>query len=604
MGSRAAGYDAQPFARLSAALQASGIRCDTSVYLGGRRHDRHHDYSLAQHAHQPWYASPFDPQLPAPPAERRLIELPIFAYAPGRRWTFDGDEGRRFAERWPERSITTDPASSFVYRHRERIRQRLGEALERFPAVTRRAPRTVARFAATRPASDASGHDYHVLVGHSKADLDVPAIEHGMARLATGGAELVTLTEMLASAERDLDMGRSAAAPLSGQSADALSARLEAFTPLTCERLLELSPTASARWERYSWLDVDAAERPHGRGAHDCVWADRTLERCGDPQRLLESAFASLVDGGALVAAVHSDARAPERPCPEHPWRTEPGDLRSRLLRAGYSDVTIREVDLLRATGRAHPPSRDRIMLVRAWKRSRRVSPVERIDAVTRWCYDRLDPRAPSTADDAREILAGGHAWCSGAAIVLGTALRREGFEVRWVTMLAEDHPRGRGPQHVDSHEVVQVRLPDGSTCVVDPSSAIRFDAAVEDLLADPRRADTPRREDTRYRERRYDLYATSFWYSRVAHVSVRSHLEEPHHYLPAEDYRPGSRAARRAWSISPAPVRYARAAWHYGLVPLVRRHAPFARRSISSRRAWRQSLSSVTASCRCRRPA
>ena len=450
----------------------------------------------------------------------------------------------------------------------------------------------------TRPAMTTTSSS-----GTRRRSIDVPAIEHGMARLATGGAELVTLTEMLASAERDLDMGRSAAAPLSGQSADALSARLEAFTPLTCERLLELSPTASARWERYSWLDVDAAERPHGRGAHDCVWADRTLERCGDPQRLLESAFASLVDGGALVAAVHSDARAPERPCPEHPWRTEPGDLRSRLLRAGYSDVTIREVDLLRATGRAHPPSRDRIMLVRAWKRSRRVSPVERIDAVTRWCYDRLDPRAPSTADDAREILAGGHAWCSGAAIVLGTALRREGFEVRWVTMLADDHPRGRDPSTSTPMK----------SCRSDCRTARRAWSTRRARSGSTRRSRTclPIRDGpTRHGARTPAI-------GSVGMTSTRRRSGTPESPTCRCGRTSRSRTTTcRPRTTAPAAVRHdapgasrrhrwdRRAAWHYGLVPLVRRHAPFARRSISSRRAWRQSLSSVTASCRCRRPA
>ena len=40
-----------------------------------------------------------DPQLLAPPDERGLVELPLFAWRPGERWTLDGPEGGRFAGR-------------------------------------------------------------------------------------------------------------------------------------------------------------------------------------------------------------------------------------------------------------------------------------------------------------------------------------------------------------------------------------------------------------------------------------------------------------------------------------------------------------------------
>ncbi len=64
---RAGAYEAQPFERLHAGLLAAEIKCDTSVYAGGRRADRSYDYSLAHSDHRPYFASRTDPQLAAPP---------------------------------------------------------------------------------------------------------------------------------------------------------------------------------------------------------------------------------------------------------------------------------------------------------------------------------------------------------------------------------------------------------------------------------------------------------------------------------------------------------------------------------------------------------
>lgn len=571
---RAGGYDAQPFLRLGAALRAGGIRCDSSVYAGPRREDRHHDYTLAQHAHQPWYASAFDPQLLAPPAERHLIELPIFAVAFGRRWTFDGSEGAQFADAWLSRQQVDDPVSSWVYRHRERVRVGLRHALSFAPTLARAAPRPLARFAAAEPHDNRHGHEYFVLVGHSKGDLDVAEIEAGLARLGAAGAEFVTLSEMLEVAERDTavtEPDRRAVAP---QAPDAVSARLEQSTPITVRRVLELAHRPSPHWVAYPWVESEAAYAADRSNHYDCVWADRTLERADDPQALLISAFRALVDGGVLMAAIHSDARVPAEASPDHPWRTLPQDIRSRLGAAGFSNIDTWEVDLLRTTGRAHPPAADRVTLVRAWKRVQPLSERPRIDALARWCYDALDPREPSNSENALEILAGGHAWCSGSAIVLGSALRREGWDVRWITMVAENHPRGRGSQQTESHEVLGVRLADGTCCVVDPSSAIRFDTSIENLLAEPHLADTPREEDARYRERRYDLYSTSFWYRRVIRVAIRSDLREPQRYIAAGELRPHSAAARHAWEATPTFQRILQAVWQYRLAPSLRRFA------------------------------
>src|SRR5437588_187208 len=77
-------------------------------------------------------------------------------------------------------------------------------------------------------------------------------------------------------------------------------------------------------------------------------------------------------------------------------------------------------------------------------------------------------------ADGPLEILAGGHAWCAGYVVALGMALQREGFVVRWVTMVATNHPRGRGPRNADTHEVIELELSGGVRHVIDAMANVR----------------------------------------------------------------------------------------------------------------------------------
>jgi len=230
-----------------------------------------------------------------------------------------------------------------------------------------------------------------------------------------------------------------------------------------------------------------------------------------------------LAPGGALVAGIPADALNPARTTENHTWKTEPGDVRRRLEWAGFSSVEIEEVDVFRTLGMSpYPPSRDILMYVRAWREppSRR----ERVEELTRWAYATLDPEQPQPSDDPSEILAAGHAWCWGYVLVLGEALRREGFQVRWASMIAHDHPRGLGAERRESHEVLEVEL-DGRAVVCDPMAGRVFDGSVADLVRDPERA-AGDRDDERWRARSYALYASPEWYSRVVQIAMR---DDPH---------------------------------------------------------------------------
>jgi O-antigen/teichoic acid export membrane protein/SAM-dependent methyltransferase len=588
---RAGAYEAQPFTRLHEALVANGIRCDSSVHAGGRKAGRSYDYSLAYSRHQPYFAARHDPQLEAPPAERTIVELPIFAYEWGQRWTFDGDEGHRFAARLLEqrkqdardreptgkqlrRSALARKSISSAYRRLRRVR----------PLVNRVLPRRIAYMTTTYEHERPGGHDHYVLVGHTKSDLDVPAIAAGLAELARASVEFLSLSEMASLAERglartarDAFVSREQVAATSIVTDEAHSARLQRLIPRHRRRVLEIGCATGNRsreiaetlpWASVTGIDLDESAIAAARCTHasarvdfrtdditartfadasfDCVYADHSLQGAIDVDRTLAQIHRVLEPGGVLVAAVSSDARNPQRVCSEHAWKTMPADVHARLAIAGFVDIEIEEIDGYRDLGMPpFPPSNDQIMHVRAWKRTAPATDREQAIEITRWVYRALDPERPSDGEDPWQILAGGYAWCSGYTRVLNELLRRAGYETRWVTMLAEEHPRGRGELKEDTHEVLEVTLADGSVCVADATAGVWFDTSIAELTADPALADTPRECDERYRARGYDLYATSFWYSRVRRVAFRPGPGTEHRFQAVEQV--AARASRRS---------------------------------------------------------
>ena len=123
---RAGAYQAQPFRRLAMALAAAGILCDSSVYAGGVSDERGYDYSDAYSERQPYFASPWDPQLRAAPAEDVIVELPVTTLR-GSRLMLDGEDlpARRTAacrDTSPRCYIATANAEEGLDGRRHRVR--------------------------------------------------------------------------------------------------------------------------------------------------------------------------------------------------------------------------------------------------------------------------------------------------------------------------------------------------------------------------------------------------------------------------------------------------------------------------------------------------
>lgn len=587
---RAGAYEAQPFTRIYDALAENGIGGDSSVYAGGARTDRGYDYSLAYSTHQPYFASRYDPQLKAPPVEQAVVELPLFSYAPNERWTFDGSEGTRFAGRLLDAKARRRRAVSVASaRRRARLRE-LGALVYHYlrpvrPLLNRVLPRALAHSLTGYGTERLVENEYFTLVGHSKATLDMDAIRDGM-RVLAGAFELVTVSEMARSAraeleatvsaspaeEADRQVRREYATVLGQERNEVQSFRLQELIPLDRRRILDLGCGAGDWAHRiaamYPWMEVvgvdvgndfigraretakservsfrveDFADLSFDDAVFDCAYADNSLEHAFDVDRALGETCRVLRDGGVLVAAIPSDARGAPSVCDNHTWKTAPHDVQMRLKAAGFVDVDVTEVDTFRQLGMPpFPPSCDRMMYVTAWKRNEPASQIQRARELSAFVYDVLAPDRAHAGNDLVSVLSDGVAWCTGYALGAGLLLQREGFRIRWLTLLA-DGPPPTGGAPIDAHEVLEVEFGGGRRRVLDPMANVWFDASIVELLRDPRRADVERTRDRRYVERGYDLYATSAWYRRVRKAAVREDPRDHQEFHPLEEWLAGA---------------------------------------------------------------
>ncbi|HLH32452.1 MAG TPA: methyltransferase domain-containing protein [Terriglobia bacterium] len=582
---RAGAYSAQPFSRLHEALAANGIVCDSSVFAGGVSEERGYDYRFAYSNHQPYFANRFDPQLKAPPSENSIIELPLFAFERGRRWSFDGEDGLFFSKRLLD--FYVQRRSRLTLENARRVAWLKGIYTALYFSlqsvhgwVNRVLPKRLAYFITSYGSENLTSDDYFVLIAHTKSELDYAHIRQGIRDLKKMDFEFMTLSGMVQSArqsiltthrksalaEADYQVAREYTSVMGSARNYQQSHHLQSLLPMDRRTVLDLGCGAGYWSHRihqlYPWMSVtgvdwgqdfiaravkeyssdtvqfkveDFSALSFDSESYDCVYADNTLEHAFDVDRVLSEVFRVLRRGGVLVAAIPSDGRNPARICDNHTWKTVPHEVKLRLQAAGFIDIELDEIDTFRQLGMPpYPPSDDKMMYIRAWKRDRPVSRLERAREIMAWVYDNLKPDKASTSNDAAEILAGGYAFCIGYALVLGRLLQKEGFSVEWVTMLAKGHPKGRGPDGIDSHEVLQVGI-DGASYLFDPMANTFIPYSLDDILKNPSLAILKQNPDPRYVERRYDLYDTDFWYRRVFKYAVRLDPEKDARWVEHE---------------------------------------------------------------------
>lgn len=576
---RAGAYAAQPFPRLFDALVENGIECDSSVYRGGVAAERGYDYRLAYSAHQPYFASRNDPQLLAPPAEARVVELPIFTPRADQRWLFDGEGSTRLVDQYTDFLRRRNGPPTEINRIIERAgwlaRGVYAHSAPLRPLINRAVPDAVAELIAPYAPPDVVTDDYFVMIGHTKGAPRWEALTEALVELGGKGCQFAGLSTMAQDARGQLSaaMRNPQAEPafqvererdsiLSADRNVAQSRALQRRIPLDRSLILDLGcgagywTTDIARdrpWSTVVGLDFgeeflqsgrsrhndavagflrgDFGNLPFADGGFDCVYADNVLEHAFDPSAVLREIRRVLSPSGVLVAAVPSDGRNPGANCDNHIWKTVPADVRTRLVDAGFEVVRLDEINIRRRMASSpFPPSLDRMVYVTAWRQGH-VRLIDRVRDAVAWTYERLDPSEVHTSVDPRTLLTTAHAWCEGYAIVLQHVLAHEGVATRRVDFSIRWHPRAwaAGVGAVDQHSILEAHV-DGRWHALDPTCGVVYEGlSVADLVAAPNLADgalAERPPDDRFVERDYAQYCSAFAYERA--FDVHYHVHRP----------------------------------------------------------------------------
>ncbi|HMC82683.1 MAG TPA: methyltransferase domain-containing protein, partial [Candidatus Polarisedimenticolia bacterium] len=559
---RAGKYRIQPHTPVFEALTACGIPAESSVWHGGYSFEHRFDFRGACSTLNPYFPSPSDVNLPAPPAEESVLEFPILSRE-GLRFSLDGSTVEALLERFDSPS-RRDWLSRFKTRHPVAW-HRMAAGLRKLPGSSR-FPRLDREPAGVR---NSGGDDTLIAIGHTKGDLRVAEIERFLEILSKRKevrfrtfAEVVEdrLSERRAGRgtwreSLEVQVGRESEAVLGDQRNEEQSIHLQEKVPADRRVILDLG-CGAGYWahrlaKRHGFcLGVDYGESflrkarsshaarvaradfhhlPFPGGTFDAVYADNVLEHSPDPGRLLREIYRVLGRRGLLAAALPPDARNPRYPVSDHLWKTDRSDLESRLRDAGFTRVRVEEVDTVRRFGMAPYPASDNAMFyVTAWKNGGEdFTDRDRARDLMEFVYRKLDPSKSQDSLVPEEILRGGFAWCLGYCAVLGEMAKREGIAARYVTLEAEDHPRGLGKRRRDTHELVELRI-GGRWIAFDPMANRILEGSVEELLSDPSLADraaASRLQDERFRSRSYHLYCSSFFYERVVRFCRRESL-------------------------------------------------------------------------------
>jgi ubiquinone/menaquinone biosynthesis C-methylase UbiE len=576
---RAGGFQPQPFKNIFEALIANGIHCDSSIISGENLVDGNNDYSLAYSNHQPYFANPYDPQLKAPPTEQELVEIPIFTYKPGRKWSLSSSEGSVFANRLINYldKISKSFDSSEWYRLKQWLKDRLGtyyascKNYHKFlnPLI----PKFIAHFTTFYTEEKLTNNNYFIMTGSTNECLDYKKIIQNLKIIKDDGRfQFITISSMANGAKKELSAGNREtstdeadyqvasvqSAMMVDQRNEAQSFHLQEMIPWDIDTLLDLGCGTGYWADRisslYPWLKITGADWGKNfidkaklkyiskniafnvenfenlsfpSNSFDCIYADNVIEHAYDLEKVLNEIYRTLRPNGILVAALPSDARNSERICASHTWKTAPHEVRMRLENAGFFNIEIKEVDTYLELGMPpYSPSDDKMIYISARKYKQQVSPLQRATMAMNWLYDNLDPNDSILESDPIKIITNKYSHHSGYPKTLGHLLKREGFDIRWVTMIAQGHPNGLGLRKESSHVVVEVSLVNGKKIILDPLTNLSFTNTIEELINNPDLSNIIRLKDVRYVEKNYDLYSTSQWYSKVIKCSVGDNYE------------------------------------------------------------------------------
>lgn len=574
---RAGAYQIQPSKQIVDALLAVGIEADSSVWKGGYQPDRGNDFRAAWSG-QPYFASSYNINYYAPPAEHNLLEIPVstsllFPRAFGiplplsrrvKRWFFDDQSYEQMVMIY--NSISSENSyNSF----KKRFSASFPKLQKFLVKVGYHAGRKIAAAAKIIPMFLPRQHEdlfkdkVFVMIGHSKSNIDFNGFEKLISTLSQ--KDYVTfntiseINSVVRKAEEEKKLSLNAdldfqveiefEAIIGDARNDAISGWLQQKIPLDRKSVLDLG-CGSGYWtkaikdrliapERVIGLDfgdafLEKARRVYGaevvkgdfhhlpfdESTFDAIYADNTIEHSFSPHRVLQECFRVLKPGGILAMCVPPDARNPNYVTPNHNWRMDSDEIRERMEEIGYDNIVIEEMNPVEAWGeRPYLPSNNTSTYVTAWKG---YDEIKRIREIAQFCYRTISPDKDNTKIDGEQILRDGYAWCGGYSRAAKYLCEVEYFQTRIVTFFLEGLPFGRGDKGTDTHTVLEVWLPQMKRWVTcDAMAGVVFHNSVEELIAKPELADQSLASsqfspDERWKKRNYEWYSSSKAYSHA----------------------------------------------------------------------------------------
>ncbi len=157
-----------------------------------------------------------------------------------------------------------------------------------------------------------------------------------------------------------------------------------------------------------------------------------------------------------------------------------------------------------------------------AYKNAKRIeNSIEEVKNIMQYIYDLIEPGEGVDNDKIFSVLGKKKALCCGYAVTLCSILYQYGYKVKCITATAQNMPKGKGKKRLDTHELVELKL-NGKRWILDPTTNRMFPYGINTLLRKPFLAQKRNSSDSRYKERDYNNYDTSFFYERVLYYTKK----------------------------------------------------------------------------------
>ena len=556
---RAGKYQIQPNKDIFEIFKKVGIKADSSVWKGGYSQEHHFDFRKAYSYYQPYFANLYNINYLAPWGEAEILGIPIASNGK-EKFSLDGfsfKKGSSFLKKMlkPHKrlylrfTLLRFPPNCFSRRYLNRIYTFLIKVLNKLeyilngPAIT----------------NINKGDNVVVALGHTKLQPNILELEKFFEYIASNNTYKTELIRVIANQFNDKNNLRDYEKHIKQQIDYDKQAILgekrnwqQSFyaqdkIPLDRTKILDLGCGAGYWTKRINnniakTIGVDVSDEFLNKArkdypeiefykmdfhkldfknkTFDCVYADNVLEHSPNPQEVLKEIYRVLANKGLLVALIPPDARNPQYSGLDHVWKTDKDEIEERLKEAGFSNIQIEDIDIVKKFKMSfYRASNNSMLIVTVWKWENGYNEEERSKDIMKFVYNSLSPKRSQKSNDPIEILKGKYAWCAGYVATMKYLCGKEDFKIKHYTLYVKNHPKGRGNQKIDTHEIIEIRISDNKWVVFDPTVNRCLEYDLKTLLKEPKLVDKILlyyEQDKRWADYNYDLYCSSWFYEHI----------------------------------------------------------------------------------------